>query len=112
MKILVPQLLCNKVDESQNRNDLNGAPKSAQEQDENAQYDFKAEDFQPQHESHSLHKLHEFNMMKSNDHPESATWYNEKYRTFTDKPPTWNPKCNAYVYNFRGRVSQASIKNF
>lgn len=50
--------------------------------------------------------------MKSNDYPESATWYNDKYRIFTDKPPTWNPKCNAYVYNFRGRVSQASIKNF
>jgi len=43
---------------------------------------------------------------------EEAQWYNDKYRVFIDKPPTWNPKCNAYVYNFKGRVAQASIKNF
>lgn len=31
---------------------------------------------------------------------------------FVDNPPSWNPKCNSYVYNFRGRVTEASIKNF
>ena len=50
--------------------------------------------------------------MMKNDSSDGSSWFNEKYRVFTDKPPTWNPKCNAYVYNFRGRVSQASIKNF
>ena len=29
-----------------------------------------------------------------------------------DNPPSWNPKCNSYVYNFKGRVTEASIKNF
>ena len=84
------------------------------EQDENAQYEFKTDDYQPEHEAHSLYKLHEFNMMRTNSltAETSTTWYNDKFRTFTDKPPTWNPKCNAYVYNFKGRVSQASIKNF
>jgi len=33
------------------------------------------------------------------------------YRVFVDNPPTWNGKCNSYVYNFKGRVQEASIKN-
>lgn len=33
------------------------------------------------------------------------------YRVFVDNPPTWNAKCNSYVYNFKGRVQEASIKN-
>ena len=31
---------------------------------------------------------------------------------FIDNPPSWNAKCNSYVYNFKGRVTEASIKNF
>ena len=31
---------------------------------------------------------------------------------FVDNPPQWNPKTNTYVYDFKGRVTQPSIKNF
>jgi hypothetical protein len=31
---------------------------------------------------------------------------------FVDNPPSWNQKFNSYVYNFKGRVTEASIKNF
>ena len=34
------------------------------------------------------------------------------YKLFTDNPPTWNPKTNTYVYDFKGRVTEPSIKNF
>lgn len=34
------------------------------------------------------------------------------YRLFVDNTPNWNPKCNSYVYNFKGRVTEPSIKNF
>ena len=44
--------------------------------------------------------------------PEKSKWYNQKFRSYCDNPPSWNPKCNSYVYNFKGRVSAASIKNF
>lgn len=37
---------------------------------------------------------------------------NSKYRTFVDNPPQWNPKTNTYVYDFKGRVTEPSIKNF
>ncbi|CDW77632.1 tubby-related protein 1 [Stylonychia lemnae] len=37
---------------------------------------------------------------------------NVNYQIFVDNPPTWNPKTNTYVYDFKGRVSQPSIKNF
>lgn len=37
---------------------------------------------------------------------------NAKYRTFVDNPPQWNPKTNTYVYDFKGRVTEPSIKNF
>lgn len=29
-----------------------------------------------------------------------------------NKPPKWNEQLNAYCLNFRGRVTQASVKNF
>ena len=29
-----------------------------------------------------------------------------------DNPPQWNPKSNTYVYDFKGRVTEPSIKNF
>lgn len=31
---------------------------------------------------------------------------------FTNKRPSWNEKLKAYVLNFNGRVTQASVKNF
>lgn len=33
-------------------------------------------------------------------------------RQFQDNAPQWNPKTNTYVYDFKGRVTQPSIKNF
>jgi hypothetical protein len=36
----------------------------------------------------------------------------QQYRLFVDNPPLWNPKTNKYVYDFKGRVTEASIKNF
>lgn len=37
---------------------------------------------------------------------------NQNYQVFVDNPPAWNPKTNTYVYDFKGRVTQPSIKNF
>lgn len=37
---------------------------------------------------------------------------NVKYKVFVDNPPQWNPKTNTYVYDFKGRVTEPSIKNF
>jgi len=37
---------------------------------------------------------------------------NPSYRVFVDNPPQWNPKTNTYVYDFKGRVTLPSIKNF
>lgn len=37
---------------------------------------------------------------------------NQSMRVFVDNPPQWNPKTNTYVYDFKGRVTQPSIKNF
>ncbi|KAL9643477.1 hypothetical protein ABK040_010091 [Willaertia magna] len=33
-------------------------------------------------------------------------------RVFQNKFPTWNPQYKAYVLNFNGRVTKASVKNF
>ena len=55
---------------------------------------------------------------------ESVRNYN--YQVFVDNPPAWNPsktlillfllilklETNTYVYDFKGRVTQPSIKNF
>jgi hypothetical protein len=35
-----------------------------------------------------------------------------KYRVFSDNPPQWNQRTNSYVYDFKGRVTLPSIKNF
>lgn len=80
--------------------------------DDSGDYVFRADCYKPQHESHSLNKIYEFNCLKTEGHDEFKTWNNSKYRTFMDKSPSWNNKCNAYTYNFGGRVKQASIKNF
>jgi len=37
---------------------------------------------------------------------------NNNYQIFVDNPPSWNPKTNTYVYDFKGRVTKPSIKNF
>ena len=37
---------------------------------------------------------------------------NEKFKVFVDNPPQWNAKTNTYVYDFKGRVTEPSIKNF
>lgn len=58
-------------------------------------------------------KLYETNLARqSKQQTEDIPWYSGKYRLFVDNPPSWNPKCNSYVYNFKGRVTEASIKNF
>ena len=31
---------------------------------------------------------------------------------FVDNPPQWNPKTNGYHYDFKQRISEASVKNF
>ena len=116
MKLLLPQLLCTEIEPAHQEfywgKVVNDKPEDEGKQELKIQYEFRTDDFQPRHESHSLHRLHEFNMIKNSDYAVDAEWYNDQFRMFTDKAPTWNPKCNAYVYNFRGRVSQASIKNF
>ena len=51
---------------------------------------------------------------------------NQNYAAFVDNPPSWNPstiilnifliitflETNTYVYDFKGRVTEPSIKNF
>jgi len=37
---------------------------------------------------------------------------NIMYKIFVDNPPQWNPKTSTYVYDFKGRVTEPSIKNF
>lgn len=37
---------------------------------------------------------------------------NIQYKVFMDNPPYFNPKNNTYAYDFRGRVTKPSIKNF
>ena len=36
----------------------------------------------------------------------------KNFYAFVDNPPKWNAKTKAYHYDFRGRVTEASIKNF
>ena len=36
----------------------------------------------------------------------------DNFYCFVDNPPQWNPKTNGYHYDFRGRISEASVKNF
>jgi len=45
-------------------------------------------------------------------HFEQRRGKNTKYKVFVDNPPQWNPKSNTYVYDFKGRVTEPSIKNF
>lgn len=37
---------------------------------------------------------------------------NKRMKVFVDNPPAWNAKSNTYVYDFKGRVQEPSIKNF
>jgi len=36
----------------------------------------------------------------------------DQFYSFVDNPPYWNPKTNGYHYDFKGRITQASVKNF
>lgn len=38
--------------------------------------------------------------------------HQDNYYCFVDNPPQWNPKTNGYHYDFKGRISEASVKNF
>jgi len=40
------------------------------------------------------------------------TFYVDKLVCLENKPPSWNDEVGAYVLNFNGRVTQASVKNF
>ena len=37
---------------------------------------------------------------------------NVRYKIFVDNPPQWNANTSTYVYDFKGRVTEPSIKNF
>lgn len=37
---------------------------------------------------------------------------NPLFQIFTDKKPHYNPKLSSYAYDFKGRVKEASVKNF
>ena len=63
---------------------------------------YKFNDWQPKNEKETMLSLFE----------QSKKEINENYKLFTDNPPTWNPKTNTYVYDFKGRVTEPSIKNF
>lgn len=47
-------------------------------------------------------------MLKKIEEPGQA----DNFYCFVDNPPQWNPKTNGYHYDFRGRISEASVKNF
>uniref|UniRef100_S4REX9 Tubby C-terminal domain-containing protein n=1 Tax=Petromyzon marinus TaxID=7757 RepID=S4REX9_PETMA len=47
-------------------------------------------------------------MIKKIEDPQAA----ENFYVFVDNPPQWNPKTHGYHYDFRGRISEASVKNF
>ena len=36
----------------------------------------------------------------------------DNFYAFVDNPPQWNPKTQGYHYDFKGRISEASVKNF
>jgi hypothetical protein len=36
----------------------------------------------------------------------------DNFFVFVDNPPKWNPRTRGYHYDFKGRVSEASVKNF
>lgn len=58
-------------------------------------------DWRPTNEKETLLSCYESNKGK-----------NTKFKVFVDNPPQWNPKTNTYVYDFKGRVTEPSIKNF
>jgi hypothetical protein len=57
-----------------------------------------------------------FNFPQVDDKPmlsekyKSSDWHH--MRIFKNKSPVWNEKLKAYVLNFNGRVTKASVKNF
>lgn len=76
-------------------------------------FKFCVDEYGPKNEETTFMKLYETNLaQQSKQQTEDIPWYSGKYRLFVDNPPSWNPKCNSYVYNFKGRVTEASIKNF
>ena len=76
-------------------------------------FKFTVDEYGPLKESETFMKLYEQNVLRQQKGQADETeWYAGKYRLFVDNPPSWNPKCNSYVYNFKGRVTEASIKNF
>ena len=68
----------------------------------NKKVNYKFVEWQPKNEKETILALFEQNKKEINDN----------YKLFTDNPPTWNPKTNTYVYDFKGRVTEPSIKNF
>ncbi|CDW83825.1 tubby-like protein [Stylonychia lemnae] len=60
----------------------------------------KAKEFKP------LKK--EDTMIKRIEDPASSG----NFYAFVDNPPQWNPKTHGYHYDFKGRISEASVKNF
>ena len=79
-------------------------------------------DVKPMDETECLQKLYEQSCKKKltdlcyqfdNDDKKKGSIHElRQFRDYVDNPPKWNPKCKSYVFNFRGRVLEASIKNF
>lgn len=48
----------------------------------------------------------------ANSYENNEGMKDKRFKVFVDNPPTWNAKSNTYVYDFKGRVLEPSIKNF
>jgi len=119
MKVIIPQLLAKKINPDGSIDTVKPRSQSPDKQTENnadeGNYIFINEDYRPKYEHETMLKIHEKMLRKfpqmDFDSQKKAVM-SDRFRTFVDNPPSWNPKHNSYVYNFKGRVSEASIKNF
>ena len=66
-------------------------------------YAYTPHDWRPTNEKETLMWQFQHNL---------DTVRNQRLKVFVDNPPAWNAKSNTYVYDFKGRVQEPSIKNF
>lgn len=114
MKIMFPQLNCYQVkDSSKVELTKTGKPKIKNEFSSEDKFKFCVDEYGPLTEEQTFLKLYEQDVVRQQQQQfDENSWFGGKYRLYVDNPPSWNPKCNSYVYNFKGRVTEASIKNF
>ena len=75
--------------------------------------EFEIKEVRPQNDHETLLSMYSINVRtKKTGIPQDKATFPCGYRLFVDNSPSWNAKCNSYVYNFKGRVTEASIKNF